>query len=89
MVECVQRKIVADLQKAHAKFAAFVEQPVFIEGMRRLMATHSDSPTERVTADARFHFLVMSRTCSRMSSISKIFCQPSLNKTGLARLLIL
>ena len=51
---------------------------------------HADGPTVGVAADAQFHavavyLLVMSRTCSRMSASSKIFCQPSLNSTGLAR----
>ena len=68
---------------------AFVEQTVLIQWMRREAVWHADGPAKRIAAEAKFHFLVMSRTCWRMSSISKIFCQPSLNSTGLARLLIL
>ena len=90
----VQRKIVADLHKLHRVTTGAIEQVLLVHRARGFVARHADGPAVGVAADAEFHpsqgyLFVMSRTCSRMSDSSKIFCQPSLKSTGLARLLIL
>lgn len=93
-VKSVEWKIVSNLQEFHIQLATLIQQAVFIQGVRRLLPRHSHSPTKCISTNPELHvdsayFCVISRTCSRMSASSKIFCQPSLNKTGFARLLIL
>src|SRR5215510_10990476 len=50
---------------------------------------HTQLTTNHEQQTTNNYLVVISRTCSRMSDSSKIFCQPSRNSTGLARWLIL
>ena len=73
--------------------ACAIEQAVLVERARRFVAANADRPAIGIAAQAELHAsgvcatrlvdVVMSRTCSRISSISKIRCQPSRKITGL------